>query len=96
MRRHFAIHATKVKCRRRRGSRSAQELRRDRCICGVAREFVYTTNIAESMVESERFDERSMTNTKDLPIPHGTLTELRSICMELPEVLEEQAWASVR
>jgi len=37
-----------------------------------------------------------MTNTKAMPIPHGILTELRSICMELPEVLEEQAWTGVR
>jgi hypothetical protein len=29
-------------------------------------------------------------------VPHEILTELRSICMELPEVYEESAWVGMR
>jgi hypothetical protein len=40
--------------------------------------------------------DKSMTGTKRLPVPQQTLNALRSICMELPEVVEEQAWAGIR
>lgn len=30
------------------------------------------------------------------PVPHDFITELRSVCMELPEAYEEQAWVGTR
>ncbi|HVF17911.1 MAG TPA: hypothetical protein VNA21_13405 [Steroidobacteraceae bacterium] len=37
-----------------------------------------------------------MPHTAHLAVPHETISELRSICMELPEVVEEPAWAGIR
>ena len=39
---------------------------------------------------------RPMPNHQHPQVPREILTELRSICMELPEVSEEQAWAGTR
>jgi hypothetical protein len=37
-----------------------------------------------------------MPNSARLSVPLKTIRELRSICMELPEVIEEPAWTGVR